>query len=74
MNEFERRFHQPTVPDPATDTELQGVTRALHIALESIRLSRRALRVTRISDDQVRAQRALDDAQKVLERALPERP
>jgi len=30
--------------------------------------------MTRISDDQVAAQKALDDAQKALERALPTKP
>jgi hypothetical protein len=33
--------------------------------------ARKSLRVTRISDNQLAAQRALDDAQKLLERALP---
>lgn len=74
MTDYQDHRHQPTVAGPTTDNEARAIELSLQIALEGIRLARKSLRVTSISDDQLAAQKALDDAQKVLERALPPRP
>ena len=74
MTDYHDRRHQTTIADPATDTEAHAIELSLRIALEGVRLARKSLRMTRISDDQVAAQKALDDAQKTLERALPTKP
>jgi hypothetical protein len=71
MTDYQDRHRRLTIADPATDTEAHAIGLALHVALEGIRLARKALVTTRISDDAVKAKRALDDAQKVLERAVP---
>ena len=74
MTDYHDRHSRPIIADPATDTEAHAIELSLRIALEGIRLARKSLRMTRISDDQVAAQKALDDAQKALERALPTKP
>ncbi len=64
------------LPDILTcaDHEADAMRLSLQIALEGIRLVRKSLRMTRVSDDQVASQRALEDAQKVLKRPIRPRP
>ena len=66
-----RRSH---TADPATEHEARGISLSVQPALEGIRRARLALRDIRLSDDVVKVLGALERAQEILERSLPDAP
>jgi hypothetical protein len=63
--------YSPRVPDPATDSERVMIAAALEQVKAGIRQARRAIASGRPSDECVLALNALEEAQQVLDRAIP---
>jgi hypothetical protein len=65
--------YSPRRVDPATDPKALVIDAVLRHLIEAVHYARRAISHTRVSDDTVTVQTALDDAQRILEQALPAR-